>query len=1568
MKYSKKTICLNMIVKNESHVIINTLKNILSNIKLDYWVISDTGSTDNTKELIIQFFKEQNIPGELVEHEWRDFGYNRTKALECAYNKTDYIFIFDADDSIIGKLQLPNEMNADKYDLKFGCGFTYIRPLIINNRKKWIYKGVLHEYLTCDNIESSVHIDGDYYIESGKTGDRSKDPEKYFKDANILKTAFENEIQNDYGLACRYAFYCANSYKDAGPKYVDSAIEWYLKCLELNNWTQEKFMSCINLGNLYDTKKDLNNAYKYWIKSIEYDNERVEGIILACSKMRENGLNNLVNLLYKKYGNYKKDLKNKLFLYDYLYKDQFEFENSVCAFYTDDLLSGYECCKKILINQLLNYDLLKLTLKNLFFYKMFLEKDTDTLLLLFNKIHQLITHIQKREPLDSKYTDIWKILFNKNRKTFTNFKKFNHTNNNKPTFFLSFTTCKRFDLFKQTINSILNNWLDIDKVDYWFCVDDNSSETDREYMKKLYGWIDYYMKNENEKGHQKSMNIIWNKLNVLKPTYWIHMEDDFLFFDKMNYIEHAIKGLELLKSDNVKQIVFNINYAETIDNYAIRGDINKHNGFAIHDHKYGDFKYSNCHYWPHYSFRPSLVCVDTILKLGDYTYDNNFFEMNYAKKWYNNGYRTGFFEKITHIHTGRLTSERNNPDILNAYQLNSETQFDNITLKIEDIVEEEVKKEKTIMYDIKVLNLERRQDRRKEIETILNKGKITKYEIVNSVDGNKLTPTNELMNLFKGNDFQSRCGVIGCALTHYNLWKQLIEDTTYDYYVVMEDDTNISSNFQNQINDLKNVFNEKDLVFLGYHMYDNHRELFKDKYEVLHEDIKIENLNKPIYVGGSFSYTINKNGANKLVKYIQKNGIKHGIDYLMKICDDLDSYETQPQLSISKWVDTIDSKVDSDIQLNFEVLDFSEFENKLLDDKYTFIKGVDQADNDLYYHGNRNNLEYINISEKDKLSVGFNTLGFFKKFIDINKLVKSPYFREEDGTFVKKSYYDLSIQANKTANLLYSHTKEIINISNEKEVYCFIHSCNLHNSGTKILDYIVSYIEHNDLINILTKIFVINIGETIPENYFSNSKIVIINLSNNINLAENSTINMIHSFCEMKPNCQILYLHTKGVTQYNTFMYKYIYDWVNLMLYFLIDNSKSCLEILDNYDTVGCNYQIKPNPHFSGNFWWANSNYINTLNKINYIYDDSLFHVLRHQSESWILSSNYVKYYCLYDSVIDHYQNYYPKENYVNHIIDINKKEVVDINKKYRVKLLCNWTSSEQICKDWSEMCEHDFKWQNIEITWENEHIDYYVIINYPMNNDYYEPSKTILFQMEPWVNDETKNWGVKTWGKWAEPDETQFLSVNGRKQNTHNNVFWHLGMNLNQIRKIRFPKFNKISSICSSKYYDPGHITRINFLKFIESKNELNIDIFNSDNAFNFKGYKGCVTPHKDKYKGIVNYKYYFMVENNYEENFITEKLWEPILCETLVFYYGCPNVSTYINPLAYVELDINDFEKCYQTIKKAIYEDLWSQRIDIIRQEKERILNDLAFFPRIQKIIQNNEMKKTVKPAQNQ
>ena len=300
-------------------------------------------------------------------------------------------------------------------------------------------------------------------------------------------------------------------------------------------------------------------------------------------------------------------------------------------------------------------------------------------------------------------------------------------------------------------------------------------------------------------------------------------------------------------------------------------------------------------------------------------------------------------------------------------------------------------------------------------------------------------------------------------------------------------------------------------------------------------------------------------------------------------------------------------------------------------------------------------------------------------------------------------------------------------------------------------------------------------------------------------------------------------------------------------------------------------------------------------------------------------------------------------------------------NNIIRIRMLSNWWSSaDKLCKEWSNMCEKDNLWKDIRIVSNDNDIDYYIILNSPPPGAYYDPTKTMVFQIEPWVDNPKYNWGVKTWGSWANPDPTKFLEVRGRKTEHHNTVYWQLELPLESIINLNYnEKLNTVSSICSSKYFDVGHIHRVDFLKFLESKGDVPLDIFNQDNSRKFKNYRGKKTPYIDKSTGIVPYKYYFMVENNYERNFITEKMWEPILCETLVFYAGCPNITDYIDERAFVQLDMNDFEKSYQIIKTALAEDWWSQRIDFIRQAKKKILDELAFFPTVKKIIESNSKK---------
>jgi glycosyltransferase involved in cell wall biosynthesis len=241
-----------MIVKNEAKIITETLENISKYI--DYYIISDTGSTDNTVEVITNFFDRIQIPGKIFHDTWEDFGMNRSKALEHAYNICDYIWIMDADDIVSGELVFPT-LSADMYNFKFGSVITYVRPLLFKSSLKWRYRGILHEYVECiGHTAVSDIIPGNYHIESRRLGNRSADPEKYFKDAQILIRAVETGKDPD--LKGRYMFYAGQSFFDYG-KYED-AIQWYQKRVDEGGWIEETYYASLRIGL---SMMNLNNKY-----------------------------------------------------------------------------------------------------------------------------------------------------------------------------------------------------------------------------------------------------------------------------------------------------------------------------------------------------------------------------------------------------------------------------------------------------------------------------------------------------------------------------------------------------------------------------------------------------------------------------------------------------------------------------------------------------------------------------------------------------------------------------------------------------------------------------------------------------------------------------------------------------------------------------------------------------------------------------------------------------------------------------------------------------------------------------------------------------------------------------------------------------------------------------------------------------------------------------------------------------------------------------------------------------------------------------------------------------------
>lgn len=276
---------------------------------------------------------------------------------------------------------------------------------------------------------------------------------------------------------------------------------------------------------------------------------------------------------------------------------------------------------------------------------------------------------------------------------------------------------------------------------------------------------------------------------------------------------------------------------------------------------------------------------------------------------------------------------------------------------------------------------------------------------------------------------------------------------------------------------------------------------------------------------------------------------------------------------------------------------------------------------------------------------------------------------------------------------------------------------------------------------------------------------------------------------------------------------------------------------------------------------------------------------------------------------------------------------------KYKVKLLCNWTTD--LYKDWGNMdpCGR------VEVT--DKDPDYYVIINKPLPGDYFDPSKTIVFRMEP--NSDSNDFYSGWLKDYPRENFLYFLD----HEHFRNNSEWWLNKTLYQLNTDVIKKTsNAISSVLSSQYSDKGHRLRIDFVKYIQEHSSLPIDVYGRDNLHNLQNHKGEL-PARSKEDGIYPYKYTFAAENHDIKNYFTEKIIDAILGEAVCFYWGCSNLEDFIDPKAFIRLDLENPEKSLRIVRNAIVNDEWGKRIEVIRKEKKKIINHFNFFSRVQALL---------------
>lgn len=354
---SQPTVCFITMCKNESHCIRTTLESVYHLI--DYWVVCDTGSTDNTCEIVTEFFKEKNIPGELFIDEFMGFDKHKTLMFERAYNKTDLVLHLDADDFLVGNLtkEMLVGFNDDKYNFNYIRGSAkFITSSMYNNRLKWLYAGVAHNIIICldknNTTSSNILVRDDLYVDNNERGARKFDPNKYLKDAHKLKDQFFDTLYEDpHGLMYRSVFYTGQSYMDCN--HYKEAIQWYTLYIHLiDAWSEERFEAYMRIAKCMMHLDFPTEKIKYHLeKAIELFPDRAEPNYILGKYYNSKSICDLgYGYLRAAYEKNIDEVSKKyvLFVNKYMYGKHLCDELSVACFWTNRGQEGYDFLMKII--------------------------------------------------------------------------------------------------------------------------------------------------------------------------------------------------------------------------------------------------------------------------------------------------------------------------------------------------------------------------------------------------------------------------------------------------------------------------------------------------------------------------------------------------------------------------------------------------------------------------------------------------------------------------------------------------------------------------------------------------------------------------------------------------------------------------------------------------------------------------------------------------------------------------------------------------------------------------------------------------------------------------------------------------------------------------------------------------------------------------------------------------------------------------------------------------------------------------------------------------------------------
>ena len=180
-----------------------------------------------------------------------------------------------------------------------------------------------------------------------------------------------------------------------------------------------------------------------------------------------------------------------------------------------------------------------------------------------------------------------------------------------------------------------------------------------------------------------------------------------------------------------------------------------------------------------------------------------------------------------------------------------------------------------------VINLEKNKERLNNISKQLNNLNV-KFERFNAVYGKDLSYEEiKEKTTFECHEFLCNKSMIGCALSHINVWRDFFNNSDEQFLCVLEDDADLNNEFPKLLDDVEDIYQNLNFDIINLQCTGFLCTSFSNPKNVYVKNTKYVFVD-PIYQLGAVGYIVSRKGIAKLTNFIN-NKVVYNIDFMLSL-------------------------------------------------------------------------------------------------------------------------------------------------------------------------------------------------------------------------------------------------------------------------------------------------------------------------------------------------------------------------------------------------------------------------------------------------------------------------------------------------------------------------------------------------------------------------------------------------------------------------------------------------------------------------------------------------------------